>query len=166
MGHPFINLCPLDSWWLYFGAVSGVVFAGLDFNKWLMFSLVFQRIKNRFKFKRSGGLDIQFIKFLTDRNSIIEYWCISRTWIISINSCPLISLGCIPPCEVKTMTVLLTVVMKSRNPKTVFVVLIALGSSAMSPESAYIGATCIASGSDHTGLATIKNIETVNKNSR
>jgi len=51
------------------------------------------------------------------------------------------------------MTVLLTVVMKSRNPKTVFVVWIALGSSAMSPESAYIGATCIASGSDHTGLA-------------
>ena len=61
------------------------------------------------------------------------------------------------------MTVLLTVVMKSRNPKTVLVVLRTLGSSAMSPESAYIGATWIASGSDHTGLTKIETIETVNK---
>jgi hypothetical protein len=54
------------------------------------------------------------------------------------------------------MTVLLTVVMKSRNPNTVFVVNGTLGSSAMSPEFAYIGATWIASGSDHAGLTKIK----------
>ena len=62
----------------------------------------------------------------------------------------------LPPCEVKTMTVLLTVVMKSRNPNTVFVVIGTLGSSAMSPEFAYIGATWIASGSDQAGLTKIK----------
>ena len=53
------------------------------------------------------------------------------------------------------MTVLLTVVMKSRNPNTVFVVIGTLGNSAMSSAFAYIGATWIASGSDHTGLTKI-----------
>ena len=54
------------------------------------------------------------------------------------------------------MTVLLTVVMKSRNPNTVLVVTGTFGSPAMSPESAYIGATWIASGSDQTGLTKME----------